>query len=133
MSPAFRPLVLLVEDSDDTRELIAECLVSSGFEVRQARDGFEALELARAVPLPDVVLMDLGLPGLDGLEAARRLQADARTRDIPIVALSGRVTRDPPASTPVRAFLTKPCLPDVVAGALRRVLEGDVVAAASFS
>ncbi|HZS39090.1 MAG TPA: response regulator [Polyangia bacterium] len=127
MSPALRPLVLLVEDSDDTRELIAECLAMSGFEVRQARDGFEALAMAVAAPIPDVVLMDLGLPGIDGLEAARRLRADARTRGIPIVALTGQSAQEPPSG--LSAFLTKPCLPDVVAGALRRVLDGQPRAA----
>src|SRR5260370_41012817 len=64
---ARRPLVLLVEDSDDSRELIGECLALGGFDVREARDGLEALDEATRAPLPDGVLMGRGLPRLDGV------------------------------------------------------------------
>ena len=125
MTPALRPLVLLVEDSDDVRELIAECLSSSGFDVRPARDAFEALRLAKALPLPDVVLLDLGLPDLDGLEAARRLQADARTRDIPIVALSAHAlagSREKALAAGCDEFDTKPIEFERLVATLRRLL-----------
>jgi CheY-like chemotaxis protein len=82
------PLLLLVEDHEDARELYAEFLQLSGFRVASAADGEEAVRLARAL-LPDVVVMDFSLPGLDGREATRRLRADPRTARIPIVILSG--------------------------------------------
>ena len=82
-----RPLVLIVEDQRELRHLYAEQLVLSGFDVIEAGDG--AAALARTTEQsPDVVLMDLSLPGIDGWEATRRLKHDARTAHIPIVALT---------------------------------------------
>ena len=82
------PTILFVDDDLDT--LIAyECLASEeGFGVLTARDGYQALSLVEAL-IPDVVVLDLWLPGLDGFDVARRLRGNARTRDIPIVLLSG--------------------------------------------
>ena len=78
--------VLLVEDDDDTRLLVAANLRGHGYAVRPAADGEEALRLWEA-QRPDVVLLDLGLPGLDGLSVIRRLRRDAQT---PIIVLSAR-------------------------------------------
>lgn len=85
---ATRPLVLVVDDYDDSREMYAELLKSSGFRVAEARDGRQSLQKAQEL-LPDLVLMDLTLPGIDGWEATRQLKLDPRTRNIPVVALSG--------------------------------------------
>lgn len=85
---ASKPLVLLVEDDVDVRELTAEYLRDCDFEVTLAEDGARAVELAVALT-PDVVVMDLGLPGVNGEDAIRRLKADAATEAIPIVVLSG--------------------------------------------
>src|SRR5205807_9357571 len=83
-----RPRVLVVDDYPDAREMYTEYLEFSGFEVVQASNGAEALE--RAIDtIPDIILMDLSLPVMDGWEATRRLKADRRTWDIPVVALTG--------------------------------------------
>lgn len=82
-----RARILVVDDSDDSREVCAEILSFWGFEVATAADGYEAI--AKALQLrPDVILMDLSMPGLDGWEAARRLRADTAMRSIPLIALT---------------------------------------------
>jgi two-component system, cell cycle response regulator DivK len=86
---ALRPTVLLVEDNDTIRGAFAILLEESGYSVLQARLGQDALRLVRE-RLPDLVLMDLGLPDLNGLEVTRRLKSEEETRAVPIVALTGR-------------------------------------------
>src|SRR5262249_40585255 len=83
-----RPRVLLVDDYPDAREMYTEYLEFSGFDVVEAGNGMEALQRA-ADSAPDIILMDLSLPVMDGWEATRRLKADKRTASIPIVALTG--------------------------------------------
>jgi two-component system cell cycle response regulator DivK len=79
--------ILYVEDNDDNVYMIKHRLERRGFEVLVARDGRAGVEAARE-HLPDLILLDLGLPVLDGWEAARLLKQDERTRAIPIIALS---------------------------------------------
>jgi CheY-like chemotaxis protein len=79
--------VLIVEDNEPSRDALARRLQRRGYDVRTAVDGEEGVHLARAVR-PDLILMDLGLPKMDGWEATRQLKADARTRAIPIIVLS---------------------------------------------
>jgi two-component system, cell cycle response regulator DivK len=81
------PLVLIVDDTEKNRKLAADVLSAAGFETLQAGTGAEGLALA-AEHGPDVVLMDLRLPDIDGAEAVRTLKADARTSPIPVVAMS---------------------------------------------
>jgi two-component system cell cycle response regulator DivK len=110
-----RPLVLLVEDDRDGRLLFAEWLVSAGFRVEQAHNGLQALERARDL-LPDAILTDLNIPGIDGYELTRRLKADPRTSPIPVLAVAGYVpfTQDPARAERAGCdvILTKPCDPD---------------------
>ncbi|TFW15461.1 response regulator [Massilia arenosa] len=80
--------VLLIEDNDDGRDMMASMLTSFGYEVRCAADGLQGVSMA-AADLPDVALVDIGLPGIDGYEVARRLRADAGTRGIRLIALTG--------------------------------------------
>jgi signal transduction histidine kinase len=80
--------ILLIEDNDDGREMMATMLESFGYPVLQARDGLEGVRIAGA-QLPDVALVDIGLPGIDGYEVARRLRADPQTREIRLIALTG--------------------------------------------
>lgn len=80
--------VLVVDDNADAAEMLAHALRYSGHEVREEHDGFSAL-LTAAEFKPDVVLLDLGLPGMDGFEVARRLRADARLAKVRIIALTG--------------------------------------------
>ena len=86
--PRQRRLVLLVDDCQDTRELYAEYLELSGFDVKEAEDGIVAIDEAVRMR-PDVIVMDMSLPKMDGREAARQLRADERTRSIPLVMISG--------------------------------------------
>ncbi len=118
------PLVLVVDDFQDNREMFAEFLSISGFRVAQAVNGREALERAFAL-LPDAILMDLSLPEVDGWEATRRLKRDPRTAHIPVVALTGHVLADharEARDAGCDGFLAKPCLPEVLVIELRRVL-----------
>ncbi|MDN4055576.1 response regulator [Massilia sp. YIM B02763] len=85
---AGKPTILLIEDNDDGREMMATMLSSFGYPVLQARDGVEGVATALA-RRPDVALVDIGLPGIDGYEVARRLRQDAATRDIHLIALTG--------------------------------------------
>ncbi|MBI3048034.1 MAG: response regulator [Acidobacteria bacterium] len=119
-----RPLVLIVEDQQDLRLLYVEHLTMSGFDVIEAANGAEAID-ATWSRQPDVVLMDLSLPIVDGWEATRRLKADARTAHIPIVALtahdgSGELQRATTAGCDW--FVPKPCPPDALITEVRRVL-----------
>ena len=110
-----RPLVLLVEDDRDGRLLFAEWLQQAGFRVEQAHNGLQALERAFDL-LPDAILTDLNIPGIDGYELTRRLKSDARTDRIPVLAVTGYA---PFAQDPSRAdragcdaVLPKPCQPE---------------------
>jgi len=123
-SPDVEPLVLVVDDYDDAREMYAESLMVCGFRVIEAADGLQAIELAQRLS-PDVILMDLSLPGLDGWEATRRLKADARTMHIPVVALTGHALSsalDRAREAGCDRFVVKPALPDVVVGEVRQAL-----------
>jgi CheY-like chemotaxis protein len=122
---ATSPLVLVVDDYDDAREMYAESLIASGFRVAEAADGHQAIESARALG-PDVILMDLSLPGLDGWEATRRLKADDQTRHIPIVALTGHALAAALAAARQAGCdrcVVKPALPDVVVEEVRQAIE----------
>ncbi|QJE02725.1 response regulator [Massilia forsythiae] len=83
-----KPTVLLIEDNEDGREMMAIMLSSYGYTVLQSADGLQGVELAQA-SLPDVALVDIGLPGIDGYEVARRLRREAATRGIRLIALTG--------------------------------------------
>ncbi len=122
----LQPRVLVVDDYQDARELFAEFLELSGYRVLLARDGQEALEVAR-LEVPDLILMDLSLPVMDGWEASLRLKADPRTHAVPIIALSGfSVDRDAQAirKSGCDAFLLKPVAPQVVEEKIRELLLG---------
>jgi CheY-like chemotaxis protein len=81
------PRLLLVEDHEESRDGLSRHLRRKGFDVLVAADGRQGLEVAQA-EFPDLVLMDMSLPVLDGWEATRRLKADPRTRHIPVIALT---------------------------------------------
>jgi two-component system, cell cycle response regulator DivK len=119
-----RPLVLIVEDHSELRQLYAQELILSGFDVIEAGNGADAITHT-AEQFPDVVLMDLSLPILDGWEATRRLKIDSRTAHIPIVALtahdgSGELQRATRAGCDW--FVPKPCEPQDLIEEVRRVL-----------
>jgi CheY-like chemotaxis protein len=107
------PLVLLVDDSDELRDVMARALTMSGFAVVQARDGRQAVEKARMNP-PDVIVMDIWLPGIDGFTVARVLKTYAPTSHVPIVAFTADPGRVEPRSG-FDAVLVKPATPEALA------------------
>jgi len=119
-----KPIVLLVDDYPDAREMYAEYLEFSGFEIVQAGNGVEAIERANDSH-PDVILMDLSLPVMDGWEATRRLKADDRTKHIPVLAVTGHaltgVSNDAKAAG-CDGFITKPCLPEDLVAEIKKTL-----------
>ena len=121
-----RPLVLIVEDQSDLRQLYVQELTISGFDVIEAANGLDAIAHCSS-QYPDVILMDLSLPVLDGWEATRRLKSDSRTAHIPVVALtahdgSGELQRATRAGCDW--FVPKPCPPNDLIEEVRRVLAG---------
>jgi two-component system cell cycle response regulator DivK len=121
-----RPRVLVVDDYPDAREMYTEYLEYTGFEVVQASNGMEALKQA-VERKPDIILMDLSLPVMDGWEATRRLKADERTAHIPVIALTGHALAgisEGAKKAGCDAFVTKPCLPEDLVKEIRKVLEG---------
>ncbi len=118
------PLVLVVEDYQDAREMYAAYLQFSGYRVAEATNGLEAIEQANAL-MPDIILMDLALPMMDGWEATRRLKLQESTRHIPIVALTGHALAghaEGARQAGCDAFVTKPCLPDALVAEIKRML-----------
>ena len=86
--PAERRRVLLVDDHEDSRRMLSLLLQFSGYEALEARDGIEGLRVA-VEEKPDIAVIDIGLPGTNGYEVARRLRADPATRALPLIALTG--------------------------------------------
>jgi CheY-like chemotaxis protein len=121
------PLVLIVDDYADAREMFAAYMTKrAGFRVIEANDGHAALKQAMA-QIPDVIVMDLSLPGMDGWEATRRLKNDARTKHIPVLALTGHALvggpeRQRAIEAGCDAFLPKPCLPMDLVAEIQRLL-----------
>jgi CheY-like chemotaxis protein len=118
-----RPLVLLVDDHRDSLELYNYGLSNYGFDMCTCSNASEAFELSRT-RLPDAIVTDLALPGMDGFALIRRLQEEARTRHIPILVISGHAgaaTRAEVLAAGARAFFAKPCSVRVLEEALREV------------
>jgi two-component system cell cycle response regulator DivK len=85
------PLVLIVDDFPDARELYTSYLSSHGYRVVQASNGLEACTQATSL-VPDLIVMDLAMPVMDGWEATRRIKGDGRTSHVPVVALTGHAS-----------------------------------------
>jgi two-component system, cell cycle response regulator DivK len=120
-----KPLVLLVDDYADNREAYALYLRFKGYRVEEAADGHQALERAFRTR-PQIIIMDLSLPGLDGWEATRTLKQDPRTQEVPVIALTGHALEGQSESARAAgcdAFLTKPCEPSTLETAIRKILE----------
>jgi two-component system cell cycle response regulator DivK len=119
------PLILVVDDIDDGREMYAQYLEYEGFRVKEAKNGQEAIALTKRLR-PDVVLMDLSLPVMDGWEATRRIKANPLTRDVPIIAVTAHAMTGSEANAREAgcdAFVTRPCLPEDLLTHVRAFLE----------
>jgi len=128
MKKKSRGLILVVDDVADNRDIYTQYLVHEGFQVALAGDGQEALDKANQLA-PDLIVMDLSLPVMDGWEATRRLKQNSITKRIPVIALTAHA-QDGVAETANEAgcdyFLTKPCPPDELAREIVRILnQGD--------
>jgi two-component system chemotaxis response regulator CheY len=117
------PLVLVVDDLKDNREVYAEYIRMAGIAVETAADGFEGIEKAILLQ-PDAIIMDLSMPYLDGFDTVRVLREHERTRGIPVLALTGAMleTAGRAREEGFCAFLRKPCLPQYLLHELRRFL-----------
>jgi CheY-like chemotaxis protein len=116
--------ILVVEDDPETRHFYMGVLAADGFLTHEAHNGFQAFAKAVESP-PDLVLTDIAVPGLDGIELCRRLRADARTRDVPILAVTGYGDRHYPdraIQAGANQVLSKPVDPEVLVAAARRLL-----------
>ena len=117
-------IILIVEDDPETRLFYSDALARGGFQIEQAHNGYQALEKALASP-PDLILTDIAVPGMDGIELCRRLRADERTRAIPLLAITGHGDRQYPDRVRLAGadqVLTKPCDADLLVSEARRLL-----------
>ncbi|HEY8072765.1 MAG TPA: response regulator [Labilithrix sp.] len=118
------PLVLVVDDYEDNREIYAAFLAHKGYRVMTASDGQDALAILDE-HVPAIVLMDLAMPRLDGWETTRRIKADARLRGVPVVAITGHALGEPlyrAEHAGADAVLTKPATPEEVLATVERLL-----------
>jgi putative two-component system response regulator len=119
-----RPLVLVVDDTPENLTLMAD-LLKGAYKVKVANSGEKALRIALAAPPPDLILLDVMMPGLDGYEVCRRLKADPATRDIPIMFLTAKTeTEDEQVGLELGAvdYITKPISPPIVLARVRNHL-----------
>ena len=124
------PQVLVIEDDPETRHLYLALFAAEGFLTREAHNGFQAFSKAIESP-PDLVLTDIAVPGLDGIELCRRLRADPRTSGVPVLAVTGygdRRYRDRIMQAGANEVLIKPLEPDVLIAAARRLLSKEATA-----
>ncbi len=116
--------ILVVEDQEDNRQILRDLLTSAGFEVIEAADGETGLAAA-AVHRPDLILMDIQLPGLDGYEATRRLKADAVLHTIPIIVVTSYALDGDPDKARAAgcdAYISKPYSPRQLLAKVREYL-----------
>jgi CheY-like chemotaxis protein len=116
--------ILLADDHEDNRFALLTVLERDGYRTLAAANGREAVDIARE-HLPDMVLMDLAMPVMDGRQAMRELRADERTARIPIVVLTAMalsVDRDRLVMEGFDGLLIKPCMPPVLIGEVRKII-----------
>ena len=116
--------ILLVDDHEDNRHALSIVLEREGYRVLEAENGREAVDLAQK-ELPDLVVMDLAMPVMDGREALRVLRSDLRTASIPVVLLTAMalsVDRERMVAEGFDGLLVKPCMPPVLLAEVRRVV-----------
>jgi CheY-like chemotaxis protein len=119
------PLVLIVEDDPETRQMYISVFGSEGFRTDSAHNGLQALEKATAVP-PDLILTDIAVPGIDGIELCRRLRSNKGTEGIPVLAVTGYDDRHYPdraLQAGANRVLLKPLHPEMLIEEARRLLQ----------
>jgi CheY-like chemotaxis protein len=118
--------ILVVDDEPDIVRVVVKIMEARGHQVATARDGLEALERVTADP-PDVVILDLNLPRLDGYEVCKRIKGDARTAHVPVVMMTAAYVSVEDAATGQRVgadeYVIKPFLREVLIHNVERLLE----------
>ncbi|HEX67686.1 MAG TPA: response regulator [bacterium] len=117
--------ILLVEDDVDNREVASAILKHYGYQVLEAKEGKEALEMVKK-EIPDLILMDMALPGVSGWEVTRRLKRNPCTSQIPIIALTAyamRKDKEKAFKLGCEGYLSKPISPQKIIEEVKRVLE----------
>lgn len=118
--------ILIVEDNQDSRELVVKILKNKGYQIIEAIDGVEALEKAR-VEKPDLILMDISIPKIDGYEVTKRLKSEEDFKDIPIVALTAHAMkgdREKFITAGFEGYISKPINVRELPGQVRDYLRG---------
>ena len=122
--------LMLVDDDDDSRELVSQLLVRAGFEVSDYSSAEEALD-SLGDAIPDAVVTDVNLPGVDGYALAARLHDDPRTASVPIVAVTGvAALKKIDGASPFESVLVKPISLQALISVIRRLVSGEVGVAA---
>lgn len=136
MTPEWdQTLVLVVEDDANTLAGYVEFLSAAGFVTVGHANGADALTFAHETT-PDVVLTDIGMPGMDGFELAAALHSDGRTRAVPVVGVTGRWNsemQNKAVATGLSAMIAKPCVPSHLVAEITRVVRGSRLMAAVLS
>jgi len=117
--------ILVVEDDTDNRRIVVKVLTLEGYETLEATDGRSAIAMAHQQH-PDLIIIDLAMPNVDGWAAARQLKADPPSADIPIIALTALAMRGDEERAPKAGcdgYLSKPCRPQTIREVVRRFLE----------
>jgi two-component system, cell cycle response regulator DivK len=128
MRGLFVPKVLLVEDDEMNRDMLSRRLIRRGFEVVFAIDGQQGVDAARREK-PDIILMDMSLPVMDGWEATRCVKSDDATRGVPVIALTARAMsgdREKAMQAGCDDYDTKPVEFDRLIGKIERLLGGKI-------
>ena len=116
--------ILVVEDQEDNRRIVRDLLTSAGYEMIEAVNGEEGVAMAQT-HRPDLILMDIQLPGLDGYEATRRIKANPALRQIPIIAVTSYALSGDDAKAMAAgcdAYVTKPFSPRLLLAKIREYL-----------
>jgi len=119
--------ILVIEDTEDNRRILRDVLTNAGFEVIEATDGEKGVAAA-AEHRPDLILMDISIPIIDGWEATQVLKHDPATNDIPIIALTAHALasdREKAMEVGCDGYLAKPCEPRAVVAEVQRFLGRD--------
>ncbi|MBN8543281.1 MAG: response regulator [Alphaproteobacteria bacterium] len=118
--------ILIVEDNDLNLKLFRDLLGANGYETVETREGLEAISLTRNM-MPDLILMDIQLPEISGLDITKKIKADAQIQHIPVVAVTAFAMKDDEEKimqAGCEAYLSKPIAIDQFLATIRRLLEG---------
>ena len=117
--------VLVVDDSPDLLDLLTELITSQGWECHEASNGIDALKLAQEIN-PSLVVSDIQMPGMNGLELLRSIKADSQLRHIPVMIVSSSIHREEALASGCDAFLSKPFNLDELISTMRNLVSDQV-------